>query len=176
MAQGSDSGTVALPADIATMHVTAAQGRFGVDFLQLLCTHAGVDCTEPRSGGDVRAIDATIGFEHGDVHVQVKCTTKPFSEKQRTIRWPIEESWTNSWTKLNVRSPIYFVIVRVAEQSDWVRYNAGDTLVGASAYWALIEPTKLGKSIVVRESQQLTLETLRTWAWERQAATSGRAA
>lgn len=85
-----------------TMVLSAAQGRFGVDHLQLVCSHAGFGCIEPRPGEDVRAIDATIAFEYGDAHVQVKCTTKTFSPKLQTIRIPIEDNWVSSWGRLHL--------------------------------------------------------------------------
>src|SRR5690349_12079462 len=95
------------PKPSPTMPLTAAQGRFGVDYLQLACAHAGFGCTEPRPLEDVQAIDATVSFEYGVVQVQVKCTTKAFSPKRQTIRIDIEEGWRESWAKLNVLSPVY---------------------------------------------------------------------
>jgi len=166
----------AVPSPAPTMALSAAQGRFGVDYLQLVCSHAGFGCTEPRPGEDVRAIDATIAFEYGDAHVQVKCTTKTFSPKLQTIRIPVEDDWVTSWQKLRVRGPIYLVVVQVPEQARWIDYPASHTLVAATAYWAAIDPTKDTKSLVVRRDQQLTVNTLREWALERQLAINGKAA
>jgi hypothetical protein len=164
------------PPPAPTMTLSAAQGRFGVDYLQLVCSHAGFGCNEPRPGEDVRAIDATIGFEYGDAHVQVKCTTKAFSPKRQTIRIPVEDDWVTSWQKLRVRGPIYLVVVQVREQATWIDYPASHTLVSATAYWAAIDPAKDTKSLVVHRDQQLTVNTLREWALERQLAVNGKAA
>lgn len=158
------------------MSLSAAQGRFDVDYLQLVCSHAGFGCSEPRPGEDVRAIDATIGFEYGDAHVQVKCTTKTFSPKRQTHRIPVEEEWVASWQKLRVRGPVYLVVVQVPEQAKWIDYPASHTLVAATAYWAAIDPAKDTKSLAVRRDQQLTVNTLREWALERQLAVNGKAA
>ena len=170
------TGDEAMPSPAPTMSLSAAQGRFGVDYLQLVCSHAGFGCSEPRPGEDVRAIDATIGFEYGDAHVQVKCTTKTFSPKRQTIRIPVEEEWVASWQKLRVRGPVYLVVVQVPEQAKWIDYPASHTLVAATAYWAAMDPLTTPKSLVVHRDQQLTVETLREWALERQLAVNGKAA
>lgn len=158
------------------MSLSAAQGRFGVDYLQLVCSHAGYGCSEPRPGEDVRAIDATIAFEYGDAHLQVKCTTRTFSPKRQTIRIPVEEGRVTWWQKLRVRGPVYLVVVQVPEQAKWIDYPGSHTLVAATAYWAAIDPSTTPKSLVVRRDQQLTVETLREWARERQLALNGKAA
>lgn len=159
-----------------TMSLSAAQGRFGVDYLQLVCSHAGVGCSEPRPGEDVRAIDATIAFEFGDAHVQVKCTTKAFTPKRQTIRIPVEDGWIDSWKKLRIRSPVCLVVVQVPEQAKWIDYSPSYTHVAATAYWEAIDPSSAPKSLIVCKRKQLTVETLREWALERQLAVNEKAA
>lgn len=139
-----------------------------MDFLQVICSHAGYGCTEPRSGEDVRAIDGTIGFDYGDAHVQVKCTKKDFTAKRQTIRIPVETKWVDLWKRAG--SPVYLVVVRVPEQDLWVVHHEEHTLLNATAYWQKIIPSAVGKSILVPRSQRLTTETLRDWARERQIA------
>lgn len=166
---GARSPQLASPA----MSPSAAQGRFGVDYLQLVCSHAGFGCSEPRPGEDVRAIDATIAFDFGDAHVQVKCTTKAFSPKRQTIRIPVVDGWVDSWKRLRVRGPVYLVVVQVPEQAKWVDYPSSHTHVAATAYWERIDPPKVSKSLTVHRSKQLTVDTLREWALERQLAVNG---
>lgn len=174
MAGNHDEVTLAQPEP--TLSLTAAQGRFGVDYLQLVCAHAGFGCSEPRNGEDVRALDASIAFEYGDAHIQVKCTTKQFNENQQTIRIPVEDGWLTKWQKLRVLSPIYLVVVQVPEQSMWIDYTDTHTHLAATAYWSEINPVGDESSLVVHRNQQLTVNTLREWALERQRAFNERVA
>lgn len=157
------------------MDLTAAQGRFGVDYLQLLCSQAGLPCTEPRAGEDVRALDATIGFNYGDAHVQVKCTTKIFTPKTQRITIPIEDGWLQKWQRLHVLAPLYLVVVQVQKQKDWISHPVEHTHVAARAYWCRIDPPQVGRSLFVRPTDRLTVDTLRAWSEEREQAMNAKA-
>lgn len=137
-----------------------------MDFVQVVASHAGYTCTEPRSGDDVRALDATLGFDYGEAHVQVKCTTRDFTLKAQTIRIATEPGWAEAWRKAG--APVYLVVVRVPEQSNWVSYQDKHTMLSATAYWTRIDPSAAAKSVVVPKSQRFTTDTLRDWARERQ--------
>lgn len=52
-------------------------GCIGEDYIQLLCSSAGISCSPNRQGQDVDAVDFTINYGSFPQQIQVKCTQKP---------------------------------------------------------------------------------------------------
>ncbi|HWU33346.1 MAG TPA: DUF4365 domain-containing protein [Marmoricola sp.] len=161
MAAGDAAKRIVAP----LLPLNIAQGRFGEIYVAALCAQAGFGNDPTTRDEDVRAIDGTIHFDVGSCAYQVKCTTKDFGSKTETLAWPIEDRWRARWAK--ARMPVYFVVVRVKSQTDWVKHPTDlSTLLKAAAYWVKVDINTKRKSIVIPKAQRLTADSLRDWAVE----------
>lgn len=100
---------------------------------------------------------------------------KTSSPRPQTIRIPVEDEWVISWQKLRVRGLIYLAAVQEPEQVKWIDSPASHTLMAATAYSAAIDAAQNTKSLAARRDQQLTANTLRERALERQLAVNRKA-
>ncbi|PZO61308.1 MAG: hypothetical protein DI635_14865 [Pseudoxanthomonas suwonensis] len=149
------------------------QARYGVMYVATVCAQFGVAFTETPADSDRLAVDGTLDFETGGVRIQVKCTTKDFTNMKRGpwIRWPISESWASKWRKNS--NPVYLVVVRVPhDPSMWLDFDADHkTLHEAAAYWLRVDniATPSPKSVYVPFDQRFTAATVRDWNRELEA-------
>lgn len=161
MALGDEAKRAVAP----LLPLNIAQGRFGEIYLAALCVQAGFGNDPTTRDEDVRAIDGTIHFDVGSCAYQVKCTTKEFGARTHALAWPIEDKWQARWAKAQM--PVYFIVVRVKEQQNWVKHPAElSTVLEAAAYWVKVDIGTNEKSIMIPSSQRLTAETLQDWAAE----------
>lgn len=140
------------------------QAWWGARYVGAMCAQAGYSWVETPAEGDVHSIDGAIYFRTGlPVSVQVKCSQRPL---RRCRSWSIEDAWRKNWTDLYL--PAYFVHVSVPPDiDDWVEHgqNPWSTRLQTAAFWARIDPLLPGqKSIKVRASSRLTVETFDEWA------------
>lgn len=140
-----------------------AQARYGVAFVRSLSAQAGYGLTETSLDEDVLAIDCKLEAPPGDIRVQVKCTTRAFSKKQRYISYTVEDHWREVWEK-NLFD-LYFVVVRLglkpAEQ--WIAHTDAYTQLNAIGYWAKVDPKQIPNAVRVHETNRLKATTFSIW-------------
>lgn len=133
-----------------------------MNFIQTICSEAGVPTMEPPPDADVRAIDLDVTFPEGNVHVQVKCSAKLTRKTATSMSWPIEQGWVDKWIRL--RNPVYFVIVRVPPGgASWIEHGSTRTVHQAYAVWARVEPASLRSTIRVPLENRFSASTLAGW-------------
>lgn len=145
----------------ATLLPNGSKARYGVSYLESICSAVGVPISEPRPDTDVRAIDCTVAFAEGDVHVQVKCSSKTTSPRSKSIGWDLDPGWVEKWSHL--RTPVYLLIVRVLRTPSWIDHHDESTLHHAYAVWERVNMRDLGTSVAVPLVNRFSAETLTTW-------------
>lgn len=144
---------------------TTNQARYGMSYLESVCAHYGVPCLPTPADADVMAIDATIPFADSDTRIQVKCTTRQFTERDPHISWPVTDAWVEQWRRN--KNATYLVLVVVPQDlSQWVDYTADlATLHHTAAYWAQVNNLPEGaRSVRVPKHNRFTALTLRDWS------------
>lgn len=146
---------------------------WGVRYVSAICAQAGFRIDETPSQGDVYSFDAQVFIRSTlSVFVQVKCTSKPIT-RQRS--YAIKPAWRKNWEDLDL--PGYFVVVSVpADTTDWIEHGGKPwaTELRSASFWTRIDPLKPDqKSVTVKTTQRLTVDTLDTWAADLQVARRG---
>ncbi|MEJ7648686.1 MAG: DUF4365 domain-containing protein [Nakamurella sp.] len=146
---------------MSTLELNGAKARYGVSYLESICSAAGVPITESRPDADVRAIDCQVEFPEGNVYVQVKCSAQRISPKAETIRWALDERWIEKWARF--ADPVYFLIVHIRRSPVWIDHQAASTVHYAQALWERVDASRLDKAIRVPVANQFTAATLPLW-------------
>jgi len=142
------------------------QERYGISYLTDVCAEAGVGVLETRSGEDHYAIDAYVHLSRGMASVQVKCTTKQFTQTSpRHITWPVEPAWWGKWCQDS--APTFVLLVQVPRgHAAWIDYTGQDrTLHFTAAYWVEVDKSlsTTPSSLSLPRNQRFTKDTLTVW-------------
>lgn len=145
---------------------TSRQERYGLTYLSDVCAEAGVGLSETRAGEDHFAIDAYVVLRNGPVPVQVKCTTRQFTQTEpRHMTWQIEQAWWDKWAENML--PVFVLLVQVPnDDRGWIDYDQDDaTLHRTSAYWVHVQaaPGPAPASITLPRAQRFTAASLTEW-------------
>lgn len=147
------------------LNLTQRKGRYGVVYVRALAGQAGCGLEEVGSGEDVQSIDLKLGFQAGDVYIQVKTTQSHAMSGGPNITYYPEANWLDKWAKLRV--PAYFVVVTVPSDSgSWLDHDSSGTkMVATAAYWTRIdvESIRAANKIQVPRAQRLSAATLPQW-------------
>ncbi|WP_226963855.1 DUF4365 domain-containing protein [Tetrasphaera sp. F2B08] len=144
--------------------VDRRKGWWGVRYLGSVCDQAGFRFDPTPSDGDVYSLDGQIFMTTTlSVFVQVKCTSRPIT---RARSYRIRPGWRRNWERLDL--PGYFVVVSVPpDTTDWMEHSSKPwtTVLKSAAFWTRIDPLPPDrKSITVKASDRLTVDTLDLWS------------
>lgn len=161
------------PPSIATLTPNGSKGRFGVAYLRMIASQAGIGLNETSPDEDVLAIDCDLCFAIANVRVQVKCSSQ-FQITGRSASWSADSSWCGKWKQSLL--PVYFVLVILDSetQEQWVEHHDYGTLQRAAAFWVRVNQLDDdAASISIPKSQRLSIDTFHIWENELLACFSG---
>jgi hypothetical protein len=147
---------------VETLSDNGCKARYGVAYVQALCSQAGVGFDEVSVDEDVIAIDGSIQFDIAAARVQIKATSQ-FTIAGKSASWPVEIHWRDAWSRSKV--PVYFVLVIIDPKTrmDWLRHSNTGTLHRAAAYWTRVDLNCPANRIKIDKYQRLEVPTFHTW-------------
>lgn len=162
MSLGTRAGALEFGESGSSLSMDGRKARYGLAYVDSICTQAGVPLIEPKPDEDVLAVDCSLMFPEADVRVQVKCTSR-WTIGGKSLTFPLEQEWVRKWDD-NIL-PVYFVVVIVPRQEvrHWIRHDHDGTFHRTAAFWARLPPGEIGSSVVVPKSQRFTARTLSSW-------------
>lgn len=141
------------------------KARYGVAYLKNVCAQFGVPMQETSPDEDIGAVDAWISFQAAEVRVQVKCTSRTFTQNDPHLTIPLKPDWIQTWRASRI--PVYLLAVHVPNNpADWMSYDSEHkTLHHTAAYWERVDslPVEHGSSVFIPRTNRFTPETIRDW-------------